>query len=34
MSTSDRLNIPSSVIDPHYRYTMPKIQITTQETNV
>ena len=29
-STEQRLNIPSTVKDPHYRYTMPKIQITTQ----
>ena len=29
MST-DKLNIPSTVKDPHYRYKMPKIQIATQ----
>ena len=29
MST-DKLNIPSTVKDPHYRYKMPRIQTTTQ----
>jgi len=29
MST-DKLNIPSTVKDPHYRYKMPRIQIATQ----
>ena len=30
METSDQLNIPSTVSDPHYRYKMPKIQTAIQ----
>ena len=27
---SSELNIPSTVKDPHYRYTMPRIQVVSQ----
>ena len=30
METSDQLNIPSTLSDPHYRYKMPKIQTAIQ----